>query len=69
MVSDAMGAKVLGKRSEGTLSAVYPIRRVENKAKICFTSRWILDVFGVEILLQKYTTRHTNESTTKRRSD
>ena len=41
MVSDAVGAKILGKRSEGTLSTVSPIRRVENKAESRFTSRWI----------------------------
>ena len=33
MVSDAVGAKVLGKRSQGTLSTVSPIGCVENKAK------------------------------------
>ncbi len=41
MVSDAMGAKVLGKRSERTLSTVPPPRCVENKAKSRFTSRRI----------------------------
>ena len=41
VVSDAVGAKVLGKRSERTLSPVSPIRYVEDKAEIRFTSRWI----------------------------
>ena len=41
MVSDAVGAEVLGKRSEGTLSTVSPIRCMENKAKSRFTSRRI----------------------------
>ena len=41
MVSDAVGAKVLGERSERTLSPVSPIRCVENKAKSRFTSCWI----------------------------
>ena len=41
MVSDAVGAKVLGQRSEGTLPSVPPIRCLENKAEICFTSRRI----------------------------
>ena len=36
MVSDAVGTKVLGKRSEGTLSTVSPIRCVESKAEIPF---------------------------------
>ena len=66
MVSDAVGAKVLGKRSEGTLSAVSPIGRVESKAiGIRFTgSPPDSDAVGVVPLLQKYTTRPTNESTT-----
>ena len=38
MVSDAVGTKVLGKRSKGTLSTVSPIRCVESKAEIRFTS-------------------------------
>ena len=41
MVSDAVGAKVLGKRSKGTLSAVSKIGCVENKAKSGLTSRRI----------------------------
>ena len=32
MISDAVGAKVLRKRSERTLSTVSPIRCLENKA-------------------------------------
>lgn len=41
MVSDAVGAKVLGKRSKGTLPAVSPIQYMENKAKSRPTSRRI----------------------------
>ena len=38
MVSNAVGAKVLRKRSEGTLLPVSPIGCVENKAKSSFTN-------------------------------
>ena len=41
MVSDAVGAKVLGKRSERTLSPVSPIRCVESKAESGLTSSGI----------------------------
>ena len=37
----ALGAKVLRKRSEGTLPSVSSIGCVESKAETSFTSRWI----------------------------
>ena len=65
MVSDEVGTKVLGKRSKGTLSTVSPIRCVESKAEIRFTSSPPdSDAVGVEPPQQKYITRHTSESTT-----
>ena len=41
MVSDAVGAKVLGKRSKGTLPSVSSIGCMESEAEIRFTSRRI----------------------------
>ena len=38
MVSYAVGAKVLGKRSKEPLPSVFPIRCMESKAEIRFTS-------------------------------
>ena len=38
MVSDALGAEVLGQRSKGTLPSVSPIGCVESEAEIRFTS-------------------------------
>ena len=65
MVPDALGTKVLGERSEGTLPPVSPIRCMESKAKIRFTgSPPDSDVVDVVPLQQKYTMRPTNVSTT-----
>ena len=60
MVSDAVGAKVLGQRSKGTLPSVSPIGCMENKAKSGFTgSPPDSDIVGVAHLLQKCITRYT----------
>ena len=64
MVSDAGGAKVLGQRSEGTLSAVSPIRYMENKATGPFYKLPDSDAVGVVPPQRRYTTRPTNVSTT-----
>ena len=61
MVSDAVGAKVLGERSEGTLPSVSPIGCMESKAKIRFTgSPPDSDVVGVARLQLRSTTRPTS---------
>ena len=64
MVSDAVGAKVFGKRSEGTLPSVFPIRCMESKAEIRFTgSPPDSDAAGVAHPQQKSITRPTGGST------
>ena len=64
MVSDALGAEVLGKRSKGTLSPVSPIRCVENKATGPFYKPQDSDAVDVAHPQRRSIMRPTSESTT-----